>query len=145
MEKLKLASPKYMQGIISELETVTPKLVLTNYRTARFPDLLKEYVERNYAPFWGSIHVYAPKIQGNGGELSIKFDGIYQIEVADEEAITINDQEYKHNDSTFLKSGVYRYHSPRAFRLRLIPENILQMADDKYKTERRFYPDVYAY
>jgi hypothetical protein len=144
-QKLQLASPEYMQGIISELETSTPKFVLTNYRTARLPDLLKDYVERNYAPFWGSIYLYAPEIQANGSEVSIKFDGVYQIEVAEEEAITINGQEYKHNNSTFLKSGVYRYHSPRAFRLRLIPENILQMADDKYKAERKFYPDVYAY
>ena len=134
-----------MQGIISELETSTPKFVLTNYRTARFPDLLKDYVERNYAPFWGSIHLYAPEIQANGSELSIKFDGIYQIEVAEEETVTIDDHILKPHETVFLKSGTYGCDYRAPFRLRLIPEDILRMADDKYKAERKFYPDVYAY
>lgn len=143
--ELKIAGPEYVQGIISELETFAPKFVLTNYRTAQFPDLLKEYIKKNYAQFWGNIHLYAPMVPVEGGQLIIKFDGTYQVEDSETATVIIDGQVFKPDETVFLKSGTHSCNFRAPFRLRLIPENILRIADEKYRAERRFYPDVYTY
>jgi hypothetical protein len=118
---------------------------MANYRTKNLPDLLKNYIKRNYVQFWGSIYLYAPEIQPNSSEFNLKFDGVYKVEITDGRTISINDQKYVSNQTVFLKSGIYRYISSSAFRLRLTPEDILQMVDTRYKIERLFFPDVYTY
>ena len=78
-------------------------------------------------------------------ELNLKFDGIYQVEIAEGETISLNGHKYVSNQTVFLKSGTYHLISSNAFRLYLIPEHILQVADARYKIERPFFSDVYTY
>jgi hypothetical protein len=144
-ENLRLANPEKIQKIIQDLEKVTPKFIMVNYRTNDLPHLLKNYIKRNYAQFWGSIHLYAPEIQSNIRELNLKLDGIYQVEIVEGETISLNGHKYVSNQTIFLKSGTYHFISSNAFRLFLIPEHILQVADARYEIERPFFPDVYTY
>lgn len=144
-QNLNLSNPENIQKIISDLEEVTPKFIIANYRTKDLPDSLKEYFQRTFAHFWGSIYLYAPEIQPHRHRLTLKFDGVYRIQAEEGKTITINGQEYKSQQTVFLKSGNHSFNSNRAFRLRLIPENIIGMLDKRFKMERTFFPTVYTY
>jgi hypothetical protein len=144
-ENLIRANPEKIQKIIQDLEKAAPKFIITNYRTYALPDPLQDYFKRNYAHFWGNIYIYAPEIQLRNSEFNIKFDGNYQVEIAPGDIIAINGKNYLPKQTVFLKSGIHNFISTGAFRLHLSPENILQIADSRYKAERKFFPDIYTY
>jgi hypothetical protein len=108
-----------IQSVISAFSHSSVKFYVNNYRIRALPPKIKNYLNSQYAHWWGSIYLYAPVIAKGKQIVAIKFPGKYRVESMN--PIIINEQVYYNHDVITLSKGLVSSTAQQDYRLKLIP------------------------
>ncbi len=123
--RLHASSPEELLDVVSRMDQARLKLVIMNYRMEDLPPLLRDYLIYHFAHFWGNVYLYAPFVGREQGEFSLRFDGLYQVDLRGEPGPALIDgRPATHGEFLRLAQGRHRKLSPEALRLRFMPEDL---------------------
>lgn len=114
-----------LDSVIDALKNANVKFYVNNYRMNALPPRLKAYLYSQYEHYWGSIYLYAPEVSEGKNEVHIKFSGSYKIKSAKVNNVVLDGKKYEINSIIYLPAGDHTSESASAYRLKLIPENII--------------------
>lgn len=106
--------------LIESIQKAPIKLYVDNNRFHHLPKALFRYLDTQYQHFWGSIYLYAPKIEAGHQSIQIKFAGNYQVQSA--EVIFLDNQKRTPNSIIHLNDQQHTSNANRSYRLKLIPK-----------------------
>lgn len=124
-----------ISSVISALKQSSVKFYVNNYRMHALPKAIKEYLDSQYAHWWGSIYLYAPRIEKNNHHIALKFSGDYLIDANSNEPIQLNNHIYFHGAIVSLKKGDLLSNTNCDYRLKLIPKTMPLMLDLDFKQD----------
>lgn len=121
--------------VISALKQSSVKFYVNNYRMHALPREIKLYLNSQYENWWGSIYIYAPHIEKNTQNLTLKFSGNYLIESNSDEPIKLNNKIYFRGTLITLQKGNLLSNANSNYRLKLIPNVMPLMLDSQFKKD----------
>jgi hypothetical protein len=134
--------------ILADLVQRPPKILIHNERFRTFPKIVSTYLRDNYAHFWGSIDLYAPKVRVYDARfdvhLNLLFAGEYRWTSANHRPARFGAHIVKDGAKVRLKRGLLRIQSSSDGRLFLQAPEIEALADPRFGRPRDFYGDVYG-
>jgi hypothetical protein len=134
-----------IEGIRRDLARHPPKLVVNNYRIYGLPRPLRAHLGRTYEPWWGSIAIYSPSVDGGATEVEIAFDGIYELAGSAGAALEVGGRSVVSGDRVELAAGRHAVAGGHPFRLRYVPAGVEDRLDPRFQRSQLFFPDVYVY
>src|SRR3990167_3255125 len=120
-------TPRTAEEVIHYLKNTSVKLYVNNYRIVMLPSTIRHYLMTEFAPFWGSIYIYAPFINKERLTFLLKFAGTYEIQSDPSAIIYIDNQKVSLNTTIQLRKGVHYSRTNQDYRLKLIPEHSLKL------------------
>jgi hypothetical protein len=115
-----------ISSIIADLKQHPPKLYVNNYRMMALPPAIKHSLAKNYLHDWGSIYLYAPRIDPHEKILHLAFSGRYRILLNKAPFIYLNAKPYIAGRVYFLEKGIYSSQANKSYRLRLLADKELE-------------------
>jgi hypothetical protein len=109
------------QSVINAWSQSSVKFYVNNYRMRALPHEIKNYLNSQYAHWWGSIYLYAPLVSKGRQTIALKFPGEYQLESTKQQSITINGHAYQNGAILHLEKNHITSIAPFDYRLKLIP------------------------
>jgi hypothetical protein len=134
-------------AILNDLVQRPPKILIHNERFRTFPKAIATYLRDNYAHFWGSIDLYAPRVRADDARsavhLNLLFGGEYRWTSANHRPARFGVHTVKDGAKFRLKPGLLRIQSSSDGRLSLQAPEIEALADPRFSRPRDFC-DVYG-
>jgi hypothetical protein len=130
--------------ILNDLYQRPPKILIRNERFRSFPKVIVEYLRDNYAHFWGSIDLYAPKVRATDAHRYIVFAGEYRWTSANHRPLRVGAHIVKDGAKVWLERGAVRIQSSSEGRLSLQAASLEALADPRFQKRGDFYGDGYG-
>jgi hypothetical protein len=131
---LERAPEAKIDAMLEELKAKPPKLLVRNERFNGMPKRVKRYLQDNYAPFWGNLELYAPRIT-RAATIDLAFAGAYRVEIEGAgKTIEIDGRELSEGDVIELTRGEHAVEAQQ--RGRLVwqpPPAIKERLDPRFK------------
>jgi hypothetical protein len=124
-------TPATLPELLESIKKAPIKLYIDNNRFHFIPKELHQYLHSQYQHFWGSIYLYAPKIEAGQHLIRIKFAGEYRVKATT--TIMLNDKKILPNATIHLLARDYISDARSDYRLKLIPPNVKNDLDPRYK------------
>jgi hypothetical protein len=70
------------------------RVVVYSFKVDELPEVLRNHVYRNYAPFWANVWIYAPQVRPTDAEVRLLFTDSYVIETEEPDSVRIDGQDY---------------------------------------------------
>lgn len=143
LAKMRSMPPNEIRHLVARLDASPTKICIWNYRLQSLPLMIREYISSQYAPFWGNILIYSPKIAP--GCFRLRFAGTYLVvpRTPGTEA-SIDGRKVRSGDRIELAVGEHRLASNDLFRLTFVPKSTLPL-DPRYEASRPLFPNVYRF
>ena len=119
--------------ILQRLQTAPIKCYINNNRIAALPAPIKDFLTHEYQHFWGSIYLYAPTLTASQQEVTIKFNGRYQVEAASD--VILDGKTYEPGATVFLPKGKHTSIAGVQYRLQLQPAIAQQYLLERFQKD----------
>lgn len=127
-------TPTTLQSVLDDFEREPVKVFISNFRTMTLPAPIIRYVSDHYQHYYGSVYLYAPKVEANQLSFFIKFAGKYRVEGKANMNVKIDSQRKHVGKVVALEKGDHLSQANADYRLVLIP-------DVKMKLDARYQKD----
>lgn len=97
------------------------KFYVNNYRMHALPKAIRAQLDQQFQHYWGSIYLYAPKVDAGKQKVNVKFKGEYYLQAKTKQPIIINGKTFQSNDHIILEKGITTTNAENQFRLVLVP------------------------
>ncbi len=125
--------PRSADEIVHDL-TVTPvKFYVNNYRVNLLPDSIHHYLQSEFAHYWGSVYIYAPRITKK--KFLLKFSGNYQVIAKQNSKIFLDKKKIIPNQVITLREGMHQSNAHGTYRLKYVPQHTIPL-DWRYANDR---------
>ena len=114
-----------------------------NGRFDAFPPSVTRWLDWNYAHFWGSIHLYAPRFQASTRELAVWFPGRYRVALSGRSSLRIEGSRVHDGEVLTLDAGTLRIRPRASGRLFLMAPRLKTPLRPRHRLEREMFRDVY--
>jgi len=133
-------SPRTSQQVLQDLALAPVKFYVHDVRTDALPDNIKQYFSDNFQHFYGSIYLYAPKINLQQKSFHLKFSGNYKINSSNiSDNFVLDGKKVANKEIIYLSKGTHKLQASSNFRLIFIPKNIDLRPYKKYQKERNLH------
>lgn len=119
--------PRTTAEVLHDLKVTPIKLYVNNYRIVSLPYPIKIFLSSEFAHYWGSIYIYAPRISANQQQVLLKFSGYYQVIAEQNAQIYLDHKKIFSNELLFLKNGIHFSKAENFYRLKYFPMNKLEL------------------
>jgi len=140
--------PEASAKSLAALDSDRVKLVIWNYRLAKLPDPLRAYLADQFAPLFGNLHIYSPRLAAGASTPDLRFAGRYALTgpAGSTVEITQADSRLDPGDEVRLPAGKSELlASHEGMRLHLVPDGIEAQLDARYATPRPLFPAPYTW
>lgn len=127
-------APATAPEVIESIKATPVKLYVDNKRLHLLPKKLWAYLDTEYQHFWGSIYLYAPKIQAGRHLIQVKFPGDYKVDA--KMAIYIDNKKVAPHSIIALKNQRYLSDAHATYRLVLSPQHLNHLLDPQDKKNK---------
>jgi hypothetical protein len=103
------------------------------------PDLIKKYLFRNYAPFWGNVWLYAPQCRPTDSDVILLFTGSYLIETETPGQVRIDGKSCSCGQTVVLECGRHSIDASVRFRLKLQQPSAERLLNPAYREPVWFF------
>ncbi|MFI4917962.1 MAG: hypothetical protein ACHP65_00235 [Legionellales bacterium] len=124
-------TPVTVPLLIESIKKAPVKFYVDNNRFHFLPKAIHRYLDTQYQHFWGSIFLYAPKIQAGQQSINIKFSGDYEVDA--DAVVSIDNKQYAPKSIITLARQQYVSDSGAAYRLKLIPNQVKGFLEPNYQ------------
>lgn len=111
------------EDVIYQLDKAPVKVIINNYRVHYLPASIARYLDYHYAPYLGSLYLYAPVVTKTQHHFAIKFSDNYRIQ--SQSFVYIDGKKLKNHSFLYLTKGMHQTASKTDYRLILIPKTQL--------------------
>jgi hypothetical protein len=106
------------------------------------PEVIRKHVQRNYAPLWANVWIYAPQFGPADSRGKLLFSGDYMIETETPGLVRIDGQTCASGQTIALQQGRHTIDSTVRFRVKLQPPDIDHLLKPAYcEPILFFWPD----
>jgi hypothetical protein len=139
------APRKEVDAIVKDLAHNPPRVLVRNERFNGMPAPVRRWLKENYAPFWGNLELYAPRIPRKG-PFELAMAGTYRVELEGKKpgTLQIDGQELSTNETVELGHGPHVLE--RSARGRLYwqpPREVRAMLDPRFKKPGELIGNAY--
>lgn len=125
-------TPASVPELVESIKAAPVKLYVDNNRFHWVPKALRHFLDTEYQHFWGSIFLYAPTIEAGHRLVHVKFSADYKVLAPAE--VTFDHEKTQPNTILHLQEGDYLSESSHAYRLKLVPAEVLTKdLDPRYR------------
>lgn len=110
------------KDVINQLELQPVKVIINNQRIEALPPSILNYLHENFAPYSGSIDIYAPTIKPRQMTFYLKFSGDYRIQATKSVSVKIDKHVLHTGNIIHLTRGDHLSSTRAAYRLVLAPK-----------------------
>jgi hypothetical protein len=105
------------------------------------PKVIREHVQRNYAPLWSNIWIYAPQFPSGDSQVDLQFAGVYTIETESPPgcSLQIDGKACPEGGTIELERGRHTIASPVRLRLKLQPPGIDHLLNPAYREPSQLF------
>ena len=121
-------------AVVDDLERSNVKVFITNYRTKALSASILKYISDHYQHYYGSVYLYAPKIDAEQLSFHLKFTARYRIEAKVNTVIKIDHQRRLTGQVISLRKGDHLSNAKMNYRLVLIPSEAPTL-DSRYEKD----------
>lgn len=115
-------SPTTTNKVIADFEKTSVKVIINNYRMMLLPKKLKNYIDKNYQHFYGSLYLYSPTLLPSQLSFYLKFTDFYRVKTYSKAKIFIDGKLISSGKIIHLKKGDHVSDANKTYRLILIPQ-----------------------
>jgi hypothetical protein len=115
--------PRSDTQVIQDLKTTPVKFYVNSYRIAYLPLSIRSYLFTEFDHYWGSVYIYAPRINPDTHTFLIKFTGNYHVEVSQRGTIQLDGKTLAPNAVIKLTQGMHTSEANESYRLKYMPAN----------------------
>jgi hypothetical protein len=144
LEKMRLwsKSPEEMRQLIHRVDTAPIKFLLYNYRLQGMPPVFRRYLQSKFAPYWGDIFLYAPRL--SGGPFTLKFGGRYLVSMTSP-SVVIDGRPVQNGAILQLGAGTHTAVTTVPFGLAFLPTIDPTLLDPNSREYQEFFESVYSF
>lgn len=123
-------APTTPSQIIHDFEMHAVKVVVFNYRIYYLPDPIKNYILDHYQHYYGSVFLYAPKINAAQLSFNLKFSANYRV--LTQKPVRIDGKKIHNGKIIYLSKGDHMTAARKNYRLILIPK-LKELPDPRFQ------------
>jgi hypothetical protein len=105
------------------------------------PEVIRKHVQRNYAPLWSNIWIYAPQFPAGDSQVNLLFAGSYTLETERpaDSPVQIDGKTCPEGGTLSLERGRHTIASPVRVRLKLQPSGIDHLLNPAYREPSQLF------
>jgi len=145
LARLAQADGPQIRDLVDRIVEARPRFVVWNYRIAQLPAPLVAGVRATYAPYFGNIRTYGPRLAEGTHPLDLWVGGRYALSGPVGGRVRIDGRSLDVGHEQVLAAGVHQVTAELGYRLHWLPEGIEERLDARYARPRLLFPDAYTY